>query len=236
MKNSVDPIERQKKRWMTQSYFLGSMLAAVGGFLDAYTYLLRGGVFANAQTGSVVLLGLNLAQWNLGRALYYLAPMGAFALGIILAEFIRRRFQKYRILHWRQLVVAAECLVLVGVAFFPLGEGDVPANIVISFLCAMQVEAFQKVDGQVVSTVMCTGNLRSATEAIYRYRVRGNKEDRTKGLKYYGIVLFFAAGALVGTLLSNVFAEKAVLFCCVLLAGGFVSFYFREEKKEGKNS
>ncbi|BCI60690.1 YoaK family protein [Solibaculum mannosilyticum] len=226
MKSSI---ERQKKRWMTQSYFLGSMLAAVGGFLDAYTYILRGGVFANAQTGNIVLLGFNLAQWNLGQVLYDLVPIGAFAVGIIASEFIRRRFQRYRILHWRQLIVAAECLVLVGVAFIPLGDGDVLANIVISFLCAMQVEAFQTVDGQVVSTIMCTGNLRSATESIYRYRVRGNKEDRTKGLKYYGIVLFFAAGALVGTLLSNALGEKAVLFCCILLGAGFVSFYFRDK-------
>ena len=37
---------------------VGLCLAFTGGFLDAYTYLLRGGVFANAQTGNMVLMAL----------------------------------------------------------------------------------------------------------------------------------------------------------------------------------
>src|SRR5580658_6145873 len=36
----------------------GLLLAGVGGFLDAYTFVGRGGVFANAQTGNIVLLGV----------------------------------------------------------------------------------------------------------------------------------------------------------------------------------
>jgi uncharacterized protein DUF1275 len=34
----------------------GLLLAGAGGFLDAYTFIGRGGVFANAQTGNIVLL------------------------------------------------------------------------------------------------------------------------------------------------------------------------------------
>jgi uncharacterized protein DUF1275 len=36
----------------------GLLLAGAGGFLDAYTFVGRGGVFANAQTGNIVLLGV----------------------------------------------------------------------------------------------------------------------------------------------------------------------------------
>ena len=42
---------------MSDSFRIGAILAAVGGFLDAYTYLARGQVFANAQSGNIVLLG-----------------------------------------------------------------------------------------------------------------------------------------------------------------------------------
>ena len=37
-------------------------LIAVGGFWGAYTYLLRGGVFCNAQTSNVVLMGMALGS------------------------------------------------------------------------------------------------------------------------------------------------------------------------------
>ena len=54
---------------MSESLLLGALLAVAGGFFDAYTYLCRGGVFANAQTGNIVLFGLELAQREWIRAL-----------------------------------------------------------------------------------------------------------------------------------------------------------------------
>lgn len=53
---------------MHEKMAVGICLALAGGFLDAYTYLLRGGVFANAQTGNIVLFGIHLAKQEIGRA------------------------------------------------------------------------------------------------------------------------------------------------------------------------
>lgn len=53
---------RSKDVQPSESMPLGLMLAIVGGFLDAYTFSTRGGVFSNAITGNIVLLGLNLAN------------------------------------------------------------------------------------------------------------------------------------------------------------------------------
>ena len=47
---------------MSESLVLGLLLAVSGGFFDAYTYLCRGGVFANAQTGNIVLFGARLPR------------------------------------------------------------------------------------------------------------------------------------------------------------------------------
>lgn len=46
-----------------------------GGFFDAYTYLCRGKVFANAQTGNIVLFGANIAEGNWLRAAEYFLPI-----------------------------------------------------------------------------------------------------------------------------------------------------------------
>ena len=72
-----------------------ALLSAVGGFLDAYTYLACGGVFANAQTGNVVLLGVELSNAEWATALRQLLPVAAFLVGVgcveILARTPRRR-------------------------------------------------------------------------------------------------------------------------------------------------
>lgn len=45
-------------RTRPENLVTGLLLAGAGGFLDAYTFVGRGGVFANAQTGNIVLLAV----------------------------------------------------------------------------------------------------------------------------------------------------------------------------------
>ena len=53
-------------RTRPESLPLGLLLAAVGGFLDAFTFAGYGGVFANTQTGNIVLMGITtLTMGNL---------------------------------------------------------------------------------------------------------------------------------------------------------------------------
>ena len=59
--------EKIREKQMSENFILGIMLALTGGFLDAYTYITRGGVFANAQTGNIVLMGINLAKGDFER-------------------------------------------------------------------------------------------------------------------------------------------------------------------------
>ena len=49
----------------------GLLLAGAGGFLDAYTFVGRGGVFANAQTGNIVLLAVAAGERHWSAALLH---------------------------------------------------------------------------------------------------------------------------------------------------------------------
>ena len=55
-------MKENEKREISEHYITGIILSVVGGFLDAYTYIARGGVFANAQTGNIVLFGIECAH------------------------------------------------------------------------------------------------------------------------------------------------------------------------------
>ena len=78
---------------MSESFLTAVFLSLSGGLQDAYTYLFRGKVFANAQTGNIVLLSANLMDGNWERVLHYLVPLCAFALGVLTAEKMRERFR-----------------------------------------------------------------------------------------------------------------------------------------------
>ena len=213
---------REQELQPSDSFLVAALLALSGGFLDAYTYVCRGGVFANAQTGNLVLLAVRLSEQRLGEALRYLAPVAAFSLGVVLAELIRERLPAGQRFHWRHLVLLLEMLVLAAAAALPLGGADQVVNVMVSFVCAVQVEAFRKVRGQPFASTMCTGNLRSGTDLLYRGLRTGERKLVGKALRYFGVIGCFMAGAALGGVLSASWGQQAVLTAVCFQAAAFV--------------
>ena len=219
---------KKVKGQMSESLVLGLLLALAGGFFDAYTYLCRGGVFANAETGNIVLLGAHLAEGDWEKALRYLLPIVAFAFGVLSAELVKRRFKSRQNrdinIHWRQIVVTIAALLP--------QSANAMVNIIISFVCAMQVETFRKVRGSAFATTMCTGNLRSGTEQLVIWRQTGDRGAARKMKNYYSIILVFILGGAIGALVTNAVGEKALLLTLVPLAAVFLIMFIEEEREE----
>ena len=131
-----------KKVQISESIELGILLALSGGFMDAYSYIGRGGVFANAQTGNMLLLGVHLSEGDIPDAIRYLCPVLAFTFGIALSDIVRN-LGKGGHLHWRQISVVTEAIILAIVSFFPQSH-NLLANSLTSLACGIQVETFRK--------------------------------------------------------------------------------------------
>lgn len=196
--------------------------------MDAYSYLERGQVFANAQTGNMLLMGVSLAEGNFRTTLNYLLPVLAFALGIFLAEIVHVR--QPRLLHWRQTAVFLEAIILVGVSFFPLSL-NLPANALTSFACGIQVECFRKIHGRGIATTMCIGNLRSGTENLHRFFHTRERAALRNAVLYYGVILCFVIGAIAGNFVIKLLGTKAILVCSALLFTAFLIMFIDREKR-----
>ena len=160
-------------------------------------------------------------------ALQYIFPVVAFALGILAAEQIGYKFKDSIKIHWRQIVLLIEIIVLTAVAFIP-HSFDMLANVMVSFSCAMQVQAFRTVKGHSYSSTMCIGNLRSGTESLSMFIRSKDKADLINTLYYYGIILIFAIGAGLGGILSMYLGYKTILISGLILT---ISFLLMNEKK-----
>lgn len=147
---------------MSETLRLGIILALSGGFMDAYSYLERGNVFANAQTGNLLLFGVNLAEGNYFAMLSYLLPVLAFTLGILLADTVRCLNIR---LHWRQLSVLLEAVILICVAFFPHSLNPL-ANSLTSFACGISGRKLSQDPQQ-----------RSGYNYVYRKLKKRNRES-----------------------------------------------------------
>lgn len=216
---------------MSEAFCTAMFLSLSGGLQDVYTYLYRGKVFANAQTGNIVLCGVKLVEGDWGAVLHYLVPLCFFALGVFAAELLRQKFQQMQRLHWRQLVVLCEILMLFVVGFFPQ-EWNLVANALVSFACAMQVQAFRKVNGYAFASTMCIGNLRSGMDALVAFGHTHDKNALWKSLQYFAIIFIFALGAGIGTQCVGIFGERTIWLSCALLLVSLCFMFIKEDLPE----
>ena len=186
---------------MSDSFLMSAFIILSGGLQDAYTYCCRDKVFANAQTGNIVLMSTHLFAGDWAGVFRYFVPVISFTAGIFVAECVHRRYKCMEKVHWRQLIILAEIVLLFFVGFLPQ-EVNTFANALVSFVCAMQVQTFRKVNGYSYASTMCIGNLRSGTAAFSMYLRDKRPEQLRQSLYYFGIILFFAIGAGIGGNLS----------------------------------
>ena len=101
-------VKQLKKHGQMSDTFINAIfLTLSGGFQDAYTYCFRDEVFANAQTGNIVLMSSYLFQGTWSSALRYFIPLCFFISGIFCAEVFHRHFKNMSKFHWRQIILIA---------------------------------------------------------------------------------------------------------------------------------
>ena len=199
------------------------LLSLAGGFLDAYTYVARGGVYANTQTGNVVKLGLVLAGGAYGNAIQFVVPLLTFSLGIICAMAVESAIVARKLRWVRRAVLAIEVALLLVVCAIPLDPAlDLYANAIVSFVAAMQAEAFRSFRSEAVATIMSTGNVRKAAEELYTALALRDMAHVGAAVSYASNVVLFCCGAAAGYLVTTAVGRWAVLVPVALCIATFV--------------
>lgn len=203
----------------SESVRLGIPLAIVGGFLDAYTFVCRGGVFANAQTGNIVLVGIGATKGNFVQASKALLPILAFIIGIIVTEKIKDFSfpSATSVSYSERIILIIEILVLFIIGFIPNTVPHAFATIPISFVSSVQIASFGKLVDSPYSTTMCTGNLRSASQAAYKAFAKKDSNSAIKTVRYLIVIFSFITGACFAGILSSIVGVKSIWFAAIIL-------------------
>ncbi|KAA0108415.1 YoaK family protein [Mycolicibacterium sp. P1-5] len=199
------------------------LLTLANGFLDAYTYLARGGVFANVQTGNVIFFALEMSHGRLTSALAHVWPILAFIAGVALASHLKsgrvERHLKYP-MRWTMLLQA---VVLSIIGFVPTTVAHSYVTVPISFVAAMQMGLFRNIGDFLYLPVATTGNLMRLVEAGYTGFVDHDATSRRAFGTYAALTSVFTGGALIGAFATRawgvhaIWIPAAVLFVTLIL-------------------
>lgn len=207
----------------------------LGGFLDAYCVILRGGVFASAQTGNIIFLGVSVATRKWADIPEKLLPIIFFAIGTIIVQITKRKYAGDIGNRWRLWLLGLQILVLIIIGAVPLSVPNLPVTTVLSLSMAVQLSCYTTVSGLPYANAFTTGNYRKFIENTYLYCVTKESVYHHK-MKAFGLIVFcFVLGTMSAALLIPYLSVHTAWIAAGLLTVFFVlQFWFTQRALKEK--
>ncbi|WP_395387354.1 YoaK family protein [Pediococcus parvulus] len=204
-----------------QQLYFGAFLAAIAGGLDAYTYLEHGGVFAGLQTGNLILMGVSLSKGHFAKFGYYLIAIIAFGLGTVFIRHVQHYFKR-NYLKRAYFVLIYEFALMVLVAMISSNAPDVITVMLLAITAAAQLQEFRKLQDGPFTSLMMTGNIRTAAENLYTGYIRHDVVAKQKAADTGIVVGSFMVGAFVSGIFVPWLQDSAILVPAILILGAIV--------------
>ncbi|WP_317447141.1 YoaK family protein [Streptomyces collinus] len=196
---------------------VGTLLATVGGYLDAYTFV-RHRVFANLQSGNVLLFCVEATARHWHRAVLLLIPVAAFGVGVLLVEVLGLPRVLRLVRRPLRLVLTLQILLLAGIAAVP---DDAPAQVTtvtVSFVAALQFSTFTSLRDAPYTTLAESGNLQKGIVAAHRWLSDREPAAARRAGQYALVIGAFVVGAVLGAVITRLVGAPAVGVASGLLA------------------
>lgn len=192
-----------------------ALLMASAGMMGAYTYVLRGGVFCNAQTANVLVMAVSFGKGDWAGGLYFLIPISAYLLGTFASEILPSPVRRLGLLRWDTCLIIIEAAALLLIGFLPLTIPHQIVQVLVNLLASMQYNTFRQAEGIPMATTFCTNHVRQVGVGLARAVRKRDGTALRRGLIHAGMVLAFFLGAGLLTSLCGILAERAIWLALV---------------------
>ena len=215
-----------------ERWWIFAILMTAAGYLGAFTYSIRGGVFCNAQTGNFVLLAMALGNCELSRAAYFLIPISAYFLGSIISEVVPNVVKEKSGIRWDTMLIGIEILVIIILGFLPETAPFQITQIAVNFICSMQYNTFRQAQGIPMATTFCTNHVRQTSNFFVKYLKKHDKESLMRFSRHFLMLAVFVFGGVMSAALCRVFNGKAIWGAAVILFIAFADLLYADLKTE----
>jgi len=199
-----------------------ALATSAGGAMDAWVYSAHGHVFANAQSGNIVLMGVALAGGDFARVATHLPSLLAFITGALVSRLSGELLKRNR-LNSRNVRLGLECVMLVTLGLFAYRMADRAVTACVGFIAGMQITSLSHIGSWSFNTGMTTGNLRAGLSALAK-ALTGSAEEWPHVGTMLLLCFAFSAGAAGGAWLTPrlggaTLAAVAALIAVAIAAG-----------------
>lgn len=155
----IRKISRQSKR-------LALFLTFCAGYVDAYTFIVRGNTLVAGQTGNVVFLSVELIKNNVSDVRDKVLTLLAFMMGVFLLTIYK---EKLRIVKKPILSLIPLAILSIIIAFVPQTVDNIYLVPPLAFCMGLVTTAFGEVSGIAYNNAFMTGNIKRTMLAFGDY-------------------------------------------------------------------
>ena len=225
-------MNEEKEYLECEKNWVYNLLTAAAGWFGAYTFIVRGGVFCNAQTANVVLFAIALGQGNYQKALYLLLPISAYFLGAFVSEYLGKSVKKFHFLRWDTVLIGIEIVTVIGLGFLPEDAPDQICQVALNFICSMQFNTFRQMQGVPAATTFVTNHIRQVGHFLAKYARHSEKTYSKRAWAHGRLILFFVSGAIASTVACRFFAYKSIWGSALILLIVFIRLFIADRSYE----
>ena len=215
-------ISRHSKR-------LALFLTFCAGYVDAYTFIVRGNTLVAGQTGNVVFLSVGLVQQNVTEVKEKVLTLLSFMLGVFLLTIYKEKLK----------IVKKPILSLVPLALLSLVIGFVPLTVdnhfivpPLAFCMGLVTTAFGEVSGIAYNNAFMTGNIKRTMLAFGEYIRTKHTAFLMEGLIFVSLLISFILGVVFSAYLTIVFNEKTILGIPIMMSIFYLSMVLSALRKK----
>ncbi len=209
-----------------QSLIFMILLTFSGGFINAYTFFVRGGVFVSMHTGNMAKAGIAMYEKNIADFLGAIIPIIGCTIGAIIYQLVKAKIKHKSVYFQNQVSLWVELIALFSVAFIPVGMFNEAIAFYLAIATGYQLSTFRHYEGAVHNTTICTGNIRSLGQHIGDCIVNRDSETIISTAKYFILLFSFTFGTFTAGLLSIPLGGYGILVICAILL--YLSFMLKK--------
>ena len=220
----IRKISRQSKR-------LALFLTFCAGYVDAYTFIVRGNTLVAGQTGNVVFLSVGLIQQNVSDASAKVMTLLSFMMGVFLLTLYK---EKLRIVKKPILSLIPLAVLSIIIGFVPLSVDNIYLVPPLAFCMGLVTTAFGEVSGIAYNNAFMTGNIKRTMLAFGDYFRTKHTPFLREALIFVSLLTSFVLGVVFSAYLTIYYQEKTILGVPVMMSIFYLSMLFASWRKKEK--
>lgn len=193
------------------------------GYVDAYTFIVRGNTLVAGQAGNVVFLSVELIQNNVSDIRDKLLTLIAFMMGVFLLTIYK---EKLRIVKKSILSLIPLAILSIIIGFVPQTVDNIYLVPPFAFCMGLVTTAFGEVSGIAYNNAFMTGNIKRTMLAFGDYFRTKHTPFLREGFIFVSLLSSFVLGVVFSVYLTIFYHEKTILGVPIMMSIFYLSMLF----------